>query len=372
MHHRRDPVEALRRILRVLLGAPRPVPLDLWAVPIDELVRVAERHRLVVFLDDRLPRGAVPPELHEQFSLRARRERIACLGLARELGLVQRRLKAEGVDLIAFKGLVLASQVYGNFASRGSGDLDVLVPEHSLEVAWHALIDDGWVADASHPRPGPTWAWRHLVRNYHEVPLHRNGVTVDLHWRLSAASSRLPDFDDLWSRRETFTLGGAAVATMSRSDALVHSAMHAAKHDWSLLRSLVDVNLLLKAEGRLPRIVPRSAQLTARVVDEQLDRGLVRSKATKRAIATQSDNSDGSTGRFPGHLTLVTARKFGRDVTTAEDLKRVLATTLVPPSAIAGIDAQSGLAAAADLTLQRFGTLRRRFREWRPRAPRQR
>ncbi|MDR6173604.1 hypothetical protein QE364_002729 [Nocardioides zeae] len=360
-------VAALRQTVRRLLKGEINVPTATPEVDEAAYLAAAERHRLVVFLALRENQLDWTPELGRRVRDSARRERIASLGMARALHEATDALTAAGVRVLSFKGLALAAQAHGDFAARGSGDLDLFVHPSDVVCARRSLHNAGWRADAAYASPGPTWAWSHTLRNYYELPLHSRTSTVDLHWHLGPTRQGLPSFDEAWEQRAIVRVGEAEIATLGAVDALRHSAAHAAKDDWALLRSLVDVWLLRE---RLPEKIrlakPRSVSATLRIVDGQLGSGSAsQPRNVDRASAMQALPRDVSIGKFPGHATLLAARRLSRDASTIDDLKRVLAVSLAHPSDLGEVNATHLAGAAIEVARIRAGAAKRRAREWR-------
>lgn len=102
-----------------------------------------------------------------------------------------------------------------------------------------------WRIPDGYPTPGPSWAWRHCLRWGSEMPL-RGPITIDLHWELRSIASDLPDFPAAWAARAHVAISGQPVPTLGPADALTHACRHAAADRWRILRSLVDIHLLLR------------------------------------------------------------------------------------------------------------------------------
>lgn len=362
-------VAALRLTVRRLLEGETDVPTSTPEVDEAAYLAAVERHRLVVFLALHQARLDVPPELARGIRESARRERIATLGMARALHQATDALRAAGVRVLSFKGLALAAQAHGDFAARGSGDLDLLVAPSEVAGARAALAGAGWTPDSSYPTPGPTWAWRHTMRNYYEIALHGSGLSIDLHWHLGLARSGAPSFDTLWNRRTSVLVGGRDVATLSVADAWRHSAMHAAKDEWASLRSLVDVRLLGDAVEPSEDATVESAGLASLgVVRAQLGGHHGRTappRLIRRAEALQASAADVSVGRFPGHRTLTGARRSAKGIRTPSDVARLAAVTVAHPSDLGNVGALTASGAALAVARIRTATARRRLREWR-------
>lgn len=324
----------------------------------------ARRHRVVVFLWSRRARLEISEGLETHLHEVAREERIACLGMAQHLRSALRTLSDGGVKVLVIKGLALAAQTQSDFAGRGSGDLDLLVSPKSVARAWRLLVADGWQPTPRFPTPGPSWAWRHTLENYYELQLVGVGNSVDLHWHLGPVRSSFPVFDDLWARREYVDVAGLSVPTLSRMDALVHSCMHAAKDDWSLLRGLVDLKLLMaNCDPKWLESCPRSTQLSAIVLDDHfgLERGTSQRRHVARARRLQAGTPQGRP-YVPGLGTAVSIRRLARDASSVADFRRVAASTLAFPGLLGEVRHESRFLAALQVASIRTASVISRLR----------
>lgn len=238
-------VNALRDALRHLRST---VP-GRWTPPASvsaaSFVAAARQHHVEPFLAAHLDCLDLPDRARSELKAAAGSQRAGARLLAADLSVALDALAAARVRALAFKGVALASQAYGDFAIRGAGDLDLLVPAEDVARAHDALSAAGWTSPPGYPVPGDTWAWRHFVSTGYELTLTSDLSDIDLHWHLVPTRSTFPGFEALWSRREIVAVDGHSIATLSRYDALTHSAGHSAKDGWRWLRSLVDVHLLL-------------------------------------------------------------------------------------------------------------------------------
>ncbi|KRF02639.1 hypothetical protein ASG88_04515 [Nocardioides sp. Soil777] len=219
-----------------------------WHLPNDvspaEFLASARQHHVLPFLAHHSHRLDLPTDLDAAMTAASTRVNASVRVLVGELAHALEALTRADVRALVFKGLALATQAYGHASVRGAGDLDLLVSPQDLVAAHEALVRAGWRHDPTYPRPAPSWAWRHMVRTGYELTLESDVSILDLHWHLSPMKSTSPSFDDLWRRREVLDIGGRQVPTLSRYDALAHSAAHSAKDQWRWLRSLLDVHLL--------------------------------------------------------------------------------------------------------------------------------
>ncbi|WP_107766533.1 nucleotidyltransferase family protein [Nocardioides terrigena] len=236
--------EALKDALRHLRSSDH----TRWQIPEDvtpgEFLASGRQHHVTSLVAHHIDRLVLPSDLESALRMTTTRTDASVRLLAGELGRALDALDRAGVRALAIKGLALSAQAYGDSTVRGAGDLDLVVPPADVATAHKALVEAGWRHDPAHPIPGSSWAWRHALRTGYELTLESDTSVVDLHWHLSPMKSTCPSFDDLWKRREVLNLGHREVSTLSRYDALAHSAAHSAKDEWRWMRSLVDVHAL--------------------------------------------------------------------------------------------------------------------------------
>lgn len=224
-----------------------------WCTPEElsplALARAARQHHVVPYLAANLDRLDLPWHARSEIEATARRQQAGASLLANDLALALDALRAAGVPALAFKGVALAAQAYGDYTIRGAGDLDLLVHPDFLAGAHRALAQAGWQPAAGYPVPGASWGWRHLVRTGNELTLSGAASDIDLHWHLAPTRGTFPEFETLWARHADVSVAGHLIPTLSAYDALAHSAGHAAKDEWRWLRSLLDVHVLM-ADGQ--------------------------------------------------------------------------------------------------------------------------
>ena len=200
--------------LRLLLERAMAEGADLLLASID--------HRLTSLLYVELRRrglfGALPKadserlrQIHAQYALV--QDQALTVGLE-----TLDRLRAAGVEgVLPVKGLALLAHWSPEYLPRPMQDLDLLVPPHSMEAAIRVLDEAGFVADDVKWTPTP-WS-------FHVPPRTRDGVTVELHWRLWPSSPMqpfpLPTHDDLASRSVERRLLDGSVRVPSLEDCLI-------------------------------------------------------------------------------------------------------------------------------------------------------
>jgi hypothetical protein len=140
-----------------------------------ELLRIAERQRMVPLVRARLPE-LLPASPPSEFAEPAARIHDAAAQLARHNELATLRIVAEldgaGIRALPIKGALLARDLYGDAALRQSADVDVLVPREQLGRAAEVLAAIGYAAAAGD-------------EELHARMVHSAGLPdVELHWRI--------------------------------------------------------------------------------------------------------------------------------------------------------------------------------------------
>jgi hypothetical protein len=216
-------------------------PLD-W----DGFLRLAERHRLMPLCArhlNRLAADRVPPATLLLMRSYAEQNVERSLRLTGELRTLLRLFETAGIPAVAFKGPVLAQDLYGSIALRDMLDLDILVAKQDALRARDMLLERGY---RSAVPTGERWDSYFLWSGCNFPLLHdATGFVVELHWTPEAC---LPpqDVAELWQRLEYVSLAGMQVPTFARQDLLLLLCLHGCRHMWERLEWLAGVAELLR------------------------------------------------------------------------------------------------------------------------------
>jgi putative nucleotidyltransferase-like protein len=181
---------------------------------------------------------AVQAELKRAFLANAIRNKLLAEELARLLGL----LGKAGIPVIPLKGITLAESLYGDAASRVCADIDILVPPDKVAQALNLILAIGYRDDFRDPFFSKL-AWRY-GRHYH-LAREDQGVSLllELHWKLVQHSSKNDEaIKDLWAEARPKTSFGATALALSPEWELLYLALHAADHQWELLKWISDIH----------------------------------------------------------------------------------------------------------------------------------
>ena len=217
-------------------------PLD-WLKAID----LASGHGLSPILSRQVQQHAtarVPETIRLCLIERFRAHTIRNFELTRELLDILSLLEKSGVGALAFKGPVLAQQLYGHLSLREFLDLDILVaPTHASTVI--TLLS----AQGFEPQfilTGQQFA--RFQRSSSHIGLYHSAknVLVEVHWTLlTPGYSFSPAAEIAWESVQTVSIAGRSVKTFSSETQLLFSCVHQAKHNWSRLGWLMDLTALI-------------------------------------------------------------------------------------------------------------------------------
>jgi hypothetical protein len=209
---------------------------------------LADHHRVQPLVVRRLKhewKPDIPQDVLDQMEAQCRRNTIRMLHLSGETGRIAGLFRSRDIRMLVLKGPTLSLDLYGDLSIRPSGDLDLLVPMADIEEAGRLLQRHGYVKDDYIRTVLGDWRWRH----HHYAFIHpETGSKVELHWRMHPWPARQPSFDALWERRRTMMIGGRPVDLPGLEDLFLFLAQHGARHGWSRLRWLLDIDRM----ARLP------------------------------------------------------------------------------------------------------------------------
>ena len=171
------------------------------------LYRRVERHDLDTALRPRL-KGVYVRYWHD--ALRTER------GPLRDV----QEMERTGFEPLLLKGAALQFTVYGSDrATRPAADVDILVPHDRVQEAMKWLVHRGYT-------PSPDFAETDRFAWSKSVGLARDGLEVDINWRIHPFGLDRDMEDRLMSRRVVVTDGEWEFATLTPADHLLHTLLH--------------------------------------------------------------------------------------------------------------------------------------------------
>lgn len=213
-------------------------------------MQVAERHGLIPLVYRRLSTemdaGHWPglELLRQQDKANAHRS----LWLTLELLNIHRHLQARSLEVLPYKGPVLAETLYGNVALRQFSDLDLLVRSCDLLRIKAALAELGY-------EPGMRLAQaaeRDYLKSGYEYtfdgPRGRN--LLEIKWQILPRFYSIGfDVSAFFERAAVVTIEGRKMPTLCDQDLMLVLCVHAAKHAWRQISWLCDIVQLARSRA---------------------------------------------------------------------------------------------------------------------------
>lgn len=206
-------------------------PID-WPVFIEH----AKRHGVIpqVYLSLRQVEADVPSmaELKQIYLAQANMGLL----LAHELAQILKLFQSHKLDVLPFKGPVLATSAYGNLSSRKMSDLDLLIRSEEDEVAvLQVLQERGYQSDTPLP-------W--------ELHLYRDPVyCIDLHRDLVPRYMYQPLCNqDIWDTLELEQFGGYPLSRLPPYMQLLMLCLNGTKDCWQQLNRICDIAELIQRQ----------------------------------------------------------------------------------------------------------------------------
>ncbi len=170
------------------------------------------------------------------------------LWLTLELLNIHSHLQARGLEVLPYKGPVLADNLYGNVALRQFSDLDFLVRSDDLPTIKTALAELGY-------QPGVQLAQaaeRDYLKSGYEYTFDgaRGRNLLEIKWQILPRFYAIGfDVNDFFKRAATVTLNGQRLRTLCDQDLMLVLCVHAAKHAWKQISWLCDIVQLARSRA---------------------------------------------------------------------------------------------------------------------------
>jgi hypothetical protein len=186
-------------------------------------------------------------EMREALAYIAHDIKVKNAAMKEELLLLFRSLETLNVDVMSFKGPVLAKILYDDVSLRQFGDLDLLIRKEDMDKV------DLFLKNAGYQRSIPLsqlqeelWKKTRHDTGYTHVG---KGICLEIHWALLDEDYPLRiDLDEFWEKAQTIHIAGYGVKTFSTEDLLYYLCIHGSKHLWQKIEWLKDIDTLIRNE----------------------------------------------------------------------------------------------------------------------------
>jgi hypothetical protein len=241
-------------VLRYALGAPNSAALMRgvltrsidWQIVLD----LADAHGASPLLYQKLSheKDLVPSSVLEMLRRRYQNNVHKSLFLARELARILDCAESVGIELVAYKGVVLAENYYNDMALREAGDIDLFIRKPDVAVMKNAICGLGYTPRNFFPQNFEHAYFESGYECAFDSPAGQN--LLELHWALQPHFYAVDyDMEEIFERSVRLTTAGRDVKTPSPEDLLLILSVHAAKHVWEKLIWLCDIAQILRREN---------------------------------------------------------------------------------------------------------------------------
>ena len=254
-------VRIVKQALNKKLGGERsgsPVTLN------SGLLEFASIHRLSGFIAEYTGSEVLQDELSHRLNDAAKVQAIAGLSQVRDSETVSFKFSESGIRHVVIKGATLAVLSGRGMTERGGGDVDILVLQRDIPAAHALLLREGFLPLAAFiPKVG--FAWRFWAFRDRELSYQKDGIFVDLHWKVSKNAGLTPNTLVQLERSVPIELGRKHVPSLYAGDALVSAAVHNYLDFCQNLRGILDVVFLARNTSLVipPDTPPGGKQLLA-------------------------------------------------------------------------------------------------------------
>ena len=159
---------------------------------------------------------------------------------------IHRHLLARGLEVLPYKGPVLAEALYGNVAMRQFSDLDLLIRSGDLPAIKAALAELGY-------EPGlrlEKAAERDYLKSGYEYTFDgaRGRNLLELKWQILPRFYSIGfDVNEFFQGASAVTIEGQRLRTLCDQDLMLVLCVHAAKHAWKQISWLCDIVQLARS-----------------------------------------------------------------------------------------------------------------------------
>lgn len=234
----------LKLILKILSsGETRDEPkMIIENINWDKFLELAMHHRLfpILYLKMKHMHSSAPVYVIKALKQAYISNSFEMLKLTAEMKKISQLLN--DTRLLFLKGPVLAIDLYNDLSLRTSCDLDILVPLTDLNKVEKVLIDAGYEKDEYIHSILGDWKWRHHHFSYFHP---EKMIKLEIHWRMNPGPGLEPTFDSLWERKRRSSIIDDPIYFLGIEDLFLFLVSHGARHGWSRLRWLMDIQRIL-------------------------------------------------------------------------------------------------------------------------------
>lgn len=154
-------------------------------------------------------------------------------------------LYQSNIEVILFKGPVLAESTYGDIGLRVFWDFDFLFPVQQIQPMSEVLYDQGFIGNlpTTEKQIEAYWAYSGQAVFKHD----KDELAIEPHWSLCPRTLGIDiDYQSMWDRSIERNWKGVRIRTFSPEDEFLMLALHGGKEAWFKLKYVADLAFFLK------------------------------------------------------------------------------------------------------------------------------
>ena len=231
-----------------------------------QMVSLAKHHRIGTQLYKRIVELdlEIPIRVKEQLAKESKNSIVRMLKFSAEIAFLTNLFTSKSINSIFLKGPIAAKQIFDDFTAKNSRDIDLLIPENSIEDCIELLLNNDYkitypFLELNFKQKSYFKKVNNQLAFFHTV----KKIQIEIHWRLFANPHLLPlTFDTLQKKSKKITLGNETVSGLGLEHLLIYHCTHGAKHKWEKLYWLIEVStLILKNPNLLKTALPIAKNL---------------------------------------------------------------------------------------------------------------
>lgn len=185
----------------------------------------------------------IPLSVKEKLAYFYKQNTFKMMQLSGEMLHINKLLAEKNIKTLFLKGPLVAQDLYGDISLRTSSDLDFIIPIDQLDEAERLLVEQGYEKDDYIETVLNDWRFRHHHVTYYHP---QKQLKLEIHWRLHPGPGKETSFRDLWIRKRESKAMGSSIYFLGKEDLFHFLIIHGARHGWSRLRWLDDIQQIVK------------------------------------------------------------------------------------------------------------------------------
>lgn len=215
-----------------------------WRIdnPVEDLDTASQR--LLPLLYFNLNRHGIVGSEHDRYASVARYVWYENQLRTRQFSKLLQEIKAADIRVAVLKGFAIGPLYYPNPGLRPASDIDILVPALRVMDVSELLEEAGWTSSEAELVNSPRY------RTVIHAAAFRKGelLELDLHWRVLNEYTREKSERDFWDNAVPFMVGDTEVETLSGTDHLLHTLVHALRpNSMPPIRWVTDSAMILRS-----------------------------------------------------------------------------------------------------------------------------